>query len=255
MESVKEQLLNYKLMVYLCEGTDKERLEWFTTINIAGEELTKQELRNAVYTGTWLTDAKRYFSKSDCPAYNLGKSYVKGTPLRQDYLETVLDWISTGSVAEYMAVNQNNASANEIWLYFQNVINWTKTIFPKYRKEMKGIEWGSLYNEYGGTSLNPYALEAEIVELMTDDDVTKKSGIYTYLLTRDLRFLSIRSFTDNQKREVFERQNGICLICKKAFEIEEMEADHITPWCEGGKTVTENCQMICKHDNRIKSSK
>jgi len=60
----QEQLLNYKLMVYFCSGEDSEKLEWFKTINIAGEKLTDQELRNAVYSGSWVSDAKRYFSNT-----------------------------------------------------------------------------------------------------------------------------------------------------------------------------------------------
>jgi len=144
----KEQILNYKLMIYFCEGTDKEKLDWFEIINIAGEKLTDQELKNAIYTGTWLTDAKRHFSKTGCPAYNLAKEYMKGVPIRQDYLETAISWINNGEIKEYMAKNQNKPNANELWLYFQSVISWIKAVFPKYRKEMKGVDYGSLYNEF-----------------------------------------------------------------------------------------------------------
>jgi len=128
-------------MVYFCEGTDKEKLDWFKTINIAGEKLTDQELRNAIYTGTWLTDAKRYFSKTGCPAYGLGCDYMNGSPIRQEYLETVISWLSNDNIEQYMATNQHNPNANEFWLYFTSVINWIKVVFPNYRKEMKGVNW------------------------------------------------------------------------------------------------------------------
>ena len=251
----QEQILNYKLMIYFCEGTNREKLDWFKTINIAGEKLTNQELRNAIYTGEWLTDAKKYFSKTGCPAYDISKDYMKGSTIRQDYLETVLSWVSNGLIEQYMADNQNKPNANELWLYFQNAINWFKVIFPKYRKEMKGVDIGFLYNNFKNDSFDSKSLEDEVSKLMQDEDVTKKSGIYYYLLTRNEKYLNIRTFSNNQKREAYERQKGICPICKNHFELNEMEADHITPWSEGGKTVTENCQMLCKYDNRRKSNK
>ncbi len=251
----QEQILNYNLMVYFCEGTTREKLDWFKTINIAGEKLTDQELRNAVYTGEWLNDAKRYFSKTNCPAYNIGKDYVNGSPIRQDYLETVIEWFSEGSIEEYMAENQHKPNANELWLYFQNVINWVKVVFPRYRKEMKGINFGVLYNTYKNEAYDSKTIEQDITYLMQDDEVTKKAGIYPYVLTGSLKYLNLRAFTPNQKREVFETQNGLCPACNKVFTIEEMEADHITPWIEGGKTNIDNCQMLCKHCNRTKSSK
>ncbi len=254
-ENEKEQILNYKLMVYFCEGTDKEKLDWFKTINIAGEKLYDQELRNAIYTGSWLSDGKRHFSKSGCPAYNLASNYMKGSPIRQDYLQTAISWISNGEIEEYMAKNQNKPNANELWLYFQSVISWIKAVFPRYRKEMKGIDYGVLYNEFRDKQFDSKKIEEEITTLMQDEDVTNKSGIYPYVITRNEKYLSIRSFTDKQKRETYERQKGICPKCKEHFEIEEMEADHTTPWHEGGKTTAENCKMLCKHDNRIKSGK
>lgn len=252
-EDEQNQILNYKLMVYLCSGTDSEKLEWFRIINIAGEKLTDQELRNAVYSGSFVSDAKRYFSKNSCPAYGLGGDYLAGSAIRQEYLETVIKWISSDNIENYMAVNQHEPNANMIWLYFQSVINWVKTIFPKYRKEMKVVQWGFLYNEFKDSKLDHNFLESEISRLMQDDDVTNKKGIYEYVLTKKERVLSIRSFTDNQKREAYERQDGVCPVCNKHFEINQMEADHINPWHSGGKTVSENCQMLCKEDNRLKS--
>lgn len=254
-EDEKEQILNYKLMIYFCEGTDKEKLDWFKTINIAGEKLTDQELRNAIYSGTWLTDAKRHFSKTNCPAYDMASNYMSGSPIRQDYLETAISWINNEEIEKYMADHQHDPNANELWLYFQAVINWVKANFSKYRREMKGISWGILYNQFKNEKLDSKKLEEEISKLMQDEEVTKKSGIYPYILTREEKYLNLRAFTDNQKREAYERQKGICPKCKKHFEIGEMEADHITPWHSGGKTIPENCQMLCKQENRIKSGK
>jgi len=251
----KDKILDYELMVYLCSGLPSERLEWFKTINISGEKLTDQELNNAVYSGSWVSDAKRHFSKHGCPAYGMGGRYLNGTAIRQDYLETTIKWISNNSILDYMAEHQNEPNANGLWLYFQSVINWTKTIFPKYRKEMKGIQWGFLYNEFKDQKLDSKKLEKEITELMIDEDVTNKKGVYSYVLNRKEKHLNIRAFSDNQKRESYERQKGICVECKEYFEINEMQADHITPWHEGGKTSAENCQMLCADDNRRKSGK
>lgn len=251
-DNEQDQILDYKLMVYLCSGTDSEKLEWFKTINVAGEKLTDQELRNAVYSGPWVTDAKRYFSKTDCAAYNIGSDYINGSPIRQDYLETVIGWKSGGQIEDYMARHQHKTHANDLWLYFQSVINWVKVIFPTYRREMKGIDWGSLYEAYKDTTWDPALLEIEIQTLMEDDDVSRKRGIYEYVLTRQERHLNIRSFTMQQKREAFERQSGICAICRQSFLIEDMEADHIIPWHDGGRTSADNCQMLCREDNRRK---
>lgn len=250
----QDKLLDYKLMVYLCSGTDSEKLEWFKTINIAGEELTNQELLNAVYHGSWVSDAKRFFSRSNCPAYGVGSDYLSGTVNRQDYLETAIKWIAKGSTVEsYMSKHQKQPNANELWLYFNSVISWVKAVFPKYRREMKGLEWGFLYNVFGNGNHDSAKLEGEISALMEDEDVTNKRGIYPYVLERKEKYLNIRAFSPNQKRESYERQKGVCPVCKKKFEIYEMEADHITPWHEGGKTSAGNCQMLCKEDNRRKS--
>jgi hypothetical protein len=249
----KEQILNYKLMVYFCEGNDKEKLDWFKIINIAGEKLTDQELRNAVYTGTWLINAKSIFSKSNCPAYLLSKDYVSGSPIRQDILETALEWIGKGEIENYMSVHQHDPNANELWTYFRHVIEWVELTFTTYRREMKGIEWGELYDEYKSEMFDTEKLEQEIHTLMMDDDVQSKKGIYHYVLNHNEKHLNIRAFSESQKRSAYERQNGICVNCKKHFEINEMESDHITPWHLGGKTTPENCQMLCKECNRRKS--
>jgi len=254
----QKQILDYELMIYHCEGTDKERLDWFKTINIAGEKLTDQELRNAVYTGPWLSDAKLKFSKTNCAAYllaNDGGALLKGSPIRQEYLETALSWINNGEVADYMAKHQHDKNADELWGYFQEVIEWVRNTFTSYRNEMANVNWGELYNQFKDNKFDAKKLEKEVAHLMQDEDVTKKSGIYPYILTGEEKHLSIRAFNDKMKREAYERQKGICVKCAEHFELSEMEADHIKPWHEGGKTLAENCQMLCKQDNRTKSGK
>ena len=154
-----------------------------------------------------------------------------------------------------MAKNQRSYNANELWTYFRNVIEWVKTMFTVYRKEMKGIDWGALYDRYGNNLYDTDALESKIAELMADDDVTNKKGIYAYVLTGNEKYLNIRQFTATQKRTCYEKQNGICAKCGKHFELSEMDADHITPWSKGGKTELANCQMLCVNCNRVKSNK
>ena len=249
----QDQILDYTLMVYFCSGTDSEKLAWFETINIAGKVLTKQELRNAVYSGSWVSDAKRYFSKNSRP--KIGDEYLSGSANRQEYLETAISWISNGKIGDYMSKNQHEPNATELWLYFQSVINWVKANFTKYRKEMKGIKWGILYNEFKDEKYDAKKLEEQIATLMEDEDVGNKRGIYSYVLTGKEKHLNIRAFNDKQKREAYERQKGICVECKKHFELNEMEADHIDPWHSGGKTDAKNCQMLCREDNRRKSGK
>ena len=251
----REQILNYKLMVYFCSGTDSEKLEWFKTINIAGEKLTDQELRNAVYSGAWVSDAKRYFSKNNCAAYGIGSNYLNGSPIRQDYLETAIKWISEDLIETYMSDHQHDQNASALWIYFQSVITWVSTTFIKKRKFMKGVDWRTLYNAYKDEKLDTKKIEKETAKLILDDDVSKKSGIYPYILTRDEKYLSIRAFSNAMKQKVYEKQKGKCVVCKKEFDISKMEGDHITPWHEGGKTNEENCQMLCKNCNRRKSGK
>ena len=254
----QDKILNYKLLIYFCKGNDKEIQDWFKIINIAGEKLTDQELRNAIYTGEWLTDAKRHFSKNGCVAYQIGEQYMSGSPIRQEYLETALKWITdkdNKNIESYMSEHQHDNDANALWIYYQSVIDWVKRIFPKYRKEMKGIDWGVLYNKYKDASFNSDKLDEQVTLLMQDDDVTSKKGIYPYLITGNEKHLNIRAFSDAVKRQTYEKQKGICNNCHKHFDITEMEADHITPWHEGGKTTPENCQMLCRDCNRRKSGK
>ena len=241
----QQQILAYKVLVYFCEGNDREKLDWFRIINIAGEKLTEQELRNATYTGPWLTHAKSIFSKSNCAAYLLAKDYVSGSPIRQEILETALGWISKGHIEDYMSLHQHDPNANELWTYFRGVIEWVKLTFPKYRREMKGLNWGTLYDQFHRNLYYTTALEAWISVLMADDDVTNKKGVYPYVLTGMEKFLNLRAFTESQKRQAYERQGGLCPYCvaenrNVRYEFSEMEGDHITPWCEGGKSGIEN---------------
>ena len=249
----QEKILDYELLIYFCEGNDKERLDWFKIINIAGEKLTDQELLNANYPGPWLTDAKLKFSKTGCAAYMLGKDYMTGEPIRQDYLETALKWISSGDIGGYMAEHQHDVNADPLFAYFRSVMNWISDTFIVKRKEMKGIDWGPLYARYSELFPDTAALEKRIAALMADDDVTSKKGIYPYVLTGEEKYLNVRAFDNRMKRAAYERQQGICPRCGKHFSFEEMEADHITPWSKGGKTAAENCQMLCRECNRRKS--
>lgn len=264
----KNQLLDYTLSVNICEGTEKEKLEWFRVINVAGVVLTEQELLNATYTGQWLADAKNYFSKRNCVAGQMAEGYIKGNPIRQEYLEKVLSWIADRdnlkSGEEYMAAHQHDIDANELWLYFQTVINWAKMLFPTVRRGITDVQdWGLLYNKYHSKAYNSNVLEKEILKLLEDDDITKQSGIIPYLLSDrthfDEKYLSIRAFTPQQKRRVYEKQHHRCPICEKRgnnteYKLEEMQGDHIVPWSRGGKTVEENLQMLCKKCNGEKSN-
>lgn len=263
----QERVLDYELMIYICSGTDSEKLSWFRTINIAGEKLTEQELRNAVYAGPWLSDAKRYFSKNGCAAQKIGSDLLSGSAIRQDYLETVIGWIAgdsaASSIESFMAIHQKDPNAGALWRYFQTVVEWVKNTFrtPKERlRFMKGVGWGFLYNRYKERLFDTENLESEVRRLLLDDDVTNKRGIWEFLLGGNEKFLNIRAFSEEQKIQAYERQQGFCANSDcpskgKRFELSEMEADHITPWSAGGKTSVENCQMLCRECNRRKGAK
>ena len=252
----QNQINNYKLTIYLFRGKDRERLDWFERINTTGESLRGQEILNAVYAGPWVSDARNYFSKTGCVAYKIGNDYLNGVPIRQDYLETVIRWISAGDIKGYMGRHQQDTNAKPLWEYFQSVIDWVEATFTKKRvKFMKGVDWGRLYNEHKDAKLDPGEIEKETARLVLDDYVTNRKGIYEYILTRNEKHLNIRAFSDGMKQKAYEKQSGICAKCNKDFRISEMEADHITPWSEGGKTIEENCQMLCKPCNRAKSAK
>lgn len=252
----QKQIFDYELTIYLCSGTDSERLDWFRVINIAGKKLTDQELRNAVYAGSWVSDAKRYFSKPNCVAYNKGKDYLAGSMIEQKYLETAIKWISEGEIEEYMGRHQEESSAEPLWRYFEAVIDWVeKTFINKRVNLMKGQDWGGLYNKYKDVLFDPDELEREISELILNEEIQNQRGIYPYVLTRDQRRLALRVFSDAVKQRVYEKQGGKCKISGEKLDIKEMEADHITPWSKGGRTIEENCQMISKEWNRRKGAK
>ena len=259
----QNRILDYKLFIYVCEGNDKERLEWFKTINIAGLKLTDQELRNAFYTGEWLTSAKERFSKSGCTGYAVSSHLVKAEVNRQGLLEVALKWISRrdglSQVEEYMASHQHDKNADELWTYFRQVCDWVDMKFKKKRKEMINQPWNEFYEDFKEKPLDADELENEISTLMRDNEVQKKSGIYPYVLYRDQRHLNLRAFDDDIKRETYERQGGICPMCEKEgnakthYELSEMQADHINPWSKGGKTTPDNCMMLCRRHNAMKS--
>ncbi|WP_231999362.1 HNH endonuclease family protein [Prevotella melaninogenica] len=262
---IQKLILDYPLTIYLCEGEPSEKLEWFKTINIAGKPLNEQEINNAVYAGPFVTDAKRHFSKSNCGAYRLGKDLVNGTPIRQEFLKKALEWMAEHetregkpqSVVGYMAEHQHDPNANNLWTYFQNVLNWTITNFDlkKFKKIMKGLNWALYYDKYHSTTLDTADLASRISKLILDSDVQKQMGIIPYVLTGDERHLDLRGFPDDIKLTVWEKQHHICPSCQKEFDYEFMEGDHITPWREGGRTVIENCQMLCRECNRRKGGR
>lgn len=262
-EDEQEQILNYPLEVCICDGTEDEIYNWFRTININGLALNEQEMLNATYTGEWLTDARRHFSKPNCAACGLGKDYMKGSVERQDYLAKVLKWVSRGDTKNYMADHRRDNDASSLWHYFESIIAWVRSVFPVYRSEMKGLDWGKFYDDFKSQTFNANELEEQVKTLMADDEVQAKAGIYEYVLYGQEKSLNLRAFDNATKRTVYERQNGHCPYCDKeqggehineTYAFEEMEGDHIIPWSEGGKTSLDNCQMLCKRHNNLKSN-
>ena len=257
----QEDILDYELTIYICEGEEREKLKWFEVVNTAGEQLNAQERRNAQYTGKWLYEAKKHFSKKECAATAIGDKLLNGSAIRQDLLETALDWIADrdgGDILDYMSAHQHDEDCDDLWDYFEGVIKWVNATFPVLRgKLMKGLPWGVYFNKYGNVERNADALEKRIAQLLRDDedinDITNQRGIYEYLLSGDERHLSIRRFSDKMARTAYERQKGVCAICGKRFTFEEMQADHIKPWSKGGHTVASNCQMLCRTCNIKKS--
>ncbi|MBQ8455883.1 MAG: HNH endonuclease [Bacteroidaceae bacterium] len=264
-KDIQQRILDYKLDIYVCEGTPSEKLEWFQTINLAGKPLNDQEINNAIYAGPFVTDAKKHFSKSNCGAYRLGKDLVNGTPIRQDYFKKALEWMADHETRQgrpqtllgYMGDHQHDPNANNLWTYFQNVLNWAITNFDlkKFKRIMKGLDWAWLYDKYGSETLDTVALAKRISELMRDGEIQKPAGIIPFVLTGDERYLDLRAFPEDIKLAAWERQSHICPLCGREFDYEFMEGDHITPWREGGRTVIENCQMLCRDCNRRKGAK
>lgn len=262
-----ENILNYELMCYFCtNGTDAEKLKWFKTINIAGKVLNNQELLNASYTGPWLTKAKEKFSKpNNCPAQKEGEKYLEGKPIEQHYLATALKWIAHRdkcSIEDYMAKHRNKQDCNDLWLYYMAVIAWVEQTFKIYRKELKGLEFGILYNDYHKNNYDPDVLEDDFQKLNSDPGINSSvQNIYRYLITRDENLLNRRVFDEKIKRKVFEKQKidrnsdlSKCPDCGAEFKYDDMEGDHIKPWSKGGKSTIDNCQMLCKSCNGKKSN-
>ena len=255
-------LMDYEFLVYICEGEESEKLEWFEVVNVGGEELTEQELRNSVYTGPWLSDAKKHFSKRTCAAKGLSDKFITGDPSRQELLEKALKGIcefqGLNEITNYMAAHKSDVDADELWQYFQDVINWIVKIFPTYYSDMKGLDWCHLYNKYSQNTYNSSQMNMEVKRLHEDEDVQKTKGIYEYLLSRAedpfaAKLLNLRAFTERDKLAAYSKQGGKCAICKQPFEYGEMAGDHIKPWSKGGQTVPENCQMLCRDCNSKKS--
>ena len=272
----RNEILDYRLQVYVCTGTDDEKLDWFHTINIAGKQMSDQELLNANYTGPWLSSAKQFFSKKvNNPAINSAfyDNNERNTLLaqngtdanRQKLLETVLRWITNSvsadydekkhcwpAVADYMAIHRKCDDAGDLWKYYEEVIRWVKNTFPKYRKDMKGLEWGLLYNKYGEQAYDANALEVELARLYeiydNDPDGLKKSGFFEYVLSGNRSLIWHRGFSPKQQHQVYQNQGKKCGgRCGRALPLEEMEAHHKIAFADGGETTIENCVMLC-HD-------
>ena len=254
-ENLKNKILDYELTVYFCEGTDDETLEWFKIVNIAGEALRLQELRNAIYGGPWVESAKRYFSRPNSPAEGVGGKFLNGSAIRQDLLETAIYWYSEGDITGFMAKHQYKPDATKLWDYFNAVIDWVKFVFPNYHKTMKGLNWGALYKEFRCNYKVPKNNAKEVLRLLKDEDVTNKRGIYEFILSGKEHLLNIRNFSDSDKETRYASQKGICPWCKQKFSIKQMDGDHVKPWSQGGKTSLKNLQMLCKPCNRTKGVK
>ena len=262
---VQKKILDYKLDIYVCQGEASEKLDWFQTINIAGKVLNDQEINNAIFAGPFVSDAKKHFSKRNSGGERLGKDLVNGTPIRQDFLKKALEWMAEHetrgghrqTIKGYMADHQHDPNANNLWSYFQTVLNWAITNFDmrKFKKIMKGLNWAELYDRFGSSTLDTATLAQRISTLMRDSEIQRQSGIIPYVLTGDEHYLDLRAFPEDIKLAVWEKQQHICPICGKEYDYEFMEGDHITPWREGGRTVIENCQMLCVECNRRKGAK
>ena len=272
-EDLQQKILDTKLLIYECEGTETEIKEWFKTINIAGIPLNEQELLNAIYSGKFVTEAKREFSNSQNSNVQKWKAYVKGDVKRQDFLSCALDWVSKGEKEKYMSEHRNSDNINELKTYFTTVIDWISGVFKSVEKEMCGLKWGELYEKYGKHPYNPDEVDKKLKELYADGSVKKRSGIFEYILGGciDTKLLEIRVFEDRDKRIVYENQTKLanenqlsnCPLCAisdnvnktRIWKLSEMDADHVTAWSKGGATDISNCQMLCITHNRAKGNR
>jgi len=262
-----------KLLIYDCEGTETEIKQWFETINIAGVPLNAQELLNAIYSGPFVTLAKAEFSNSQNANIQKWSAYIKGSANRQDFLERALDWVSKGEVGGYMASHRKETNINELKTYFNSVIDWVSTVFKDVKKEMQGLEWGKLYEQYHSQSYDPEKVSAEVKRLYGDPYVKNRRAVFEYILggNHDTKLLNVRVFDDAVKGSVYEKQTSdakakgesncpLCAIGHEAnktriYEFDEMDADHVAAWSKGGGSSADNCQMLCITHNRAKGNR
>lgn len=269
----QEKILESKLLIYECRGTESEIKEWFKTINIAGVPLNDQELLNAVYSGPFVTLCKEEFSNSQNANIQKWSAYIKGSANRQEFLERALDWVSKGSIGDYMSKHRYDNNIVEIEAYFNTVIDWVSKVFTDVENEMRGLEWGRLYEKYHKIAYDSAQISQEVHKLFSDPYVKNRKGIFEYILggSTDTKLLEVRIFDDATKKSVYALQTekaktkGIsnCSHCAlghdvnktKIWELSEMDADHVAAWSKGGKTDAANCQMLCKTHNRAKGNK
>ena len=264
---------NSKLLIYECEGTETEIKQWFETINIAGMPLNTQELLNAIYSGPFVTLAKAEFSNSQNANIQKWSAYVKGSANRQEFLARALDWVSKGEIGSYMSDHRNDTKINELKTYFNSVIDWVSTVFFDVLPEMKGLEWGRLYEEHHGTSYDPKKMSENVKKLAADDFVKSRKGIFEFLLggSTETKLLEVRVFDTPVKRATYAKQtqaaekNGEsnCPLCalgpdankKRIYKLDEMDADHVAAWSKGGESSAKNCQMLCSTHNKAKGNR
>ncbi len=262
-----------KLLIYECEGTESEIKQWFETINIAGVPLNDQELLNAIYSGPFVTLAKAEFSNSQNANIQKWSAYIKGSPNRQAYLERALDWVSQGDIGGYMSAHRTKSNINELKTYFNSVIDWVSSVFRDVEKEMQGLEWGRLYEQYHSKSYDPAKVSAQVKRLYADPYVKKRSGVFEYILggLKDSKLLDVRVFDEATKRSVYAKQTAAaeakgksnCPLCavghdankSKIWKLAEMDADHVAAWSKGGDSSAKNCQMLCVTHNRAKGNR
>lgn len=269
----REQIMNTKLLIYICKGDEPEIKDWFKTINIAGVPLTEQEILNAVYSGPFVTLAREEFSNSQNANIQKWSTYIAGDIKRQAYLERALDWVSDGSIDSYMSKHRNEKNITELKKHFDTVIDWVSTTFTDVEREMKGLEWNRLYHTYHKKKYNPATVSASVQKHYADGFVKNRKGIFEYVLGGEVetKLLEVRVFEDPIKRSVYEAQRadaknkGIsnCPHCAighdvnkgKIWALADMDADHVAAWSKGGLTDAKNCQMLCKTHNRAKGNR
>lgn len=272
-EDLQQKILDTKLLIYECEGTESEIKEWFKTINIAGIPLNEQELRNAIFSGPFVTRCKEVFSNSNNANIQKWSAYISGAVNRQDYLACALDWVSKGHIEHYMSQHRYDTTIDEVTRYFNTVIDWISSVFLDVESEMRGLEWGRLYETYHTTPYHAAAISQRVQELYADPYVKNRKGIFEYLLGGEVQtsLLQVRVFDEATKKSVYKRQTlqaeqeGIsnCPLCAlgheanrtKIWKIGDMDADHVTAWSKGGATDIHNCQMLCKSHNRAKGNR